>query len=290
MSVAENFQKFCLNIRISNLNVLEITKRYKRITKRLNIDYYSSFSETNHSLYVGSYGRGTDIHVSDIDMLFVLPYEIYTQYNNYIGNGQSALLQAVKTSLQKTYPATHIGGDGQIVKINFTDGIKFEVVPCFLNKDGSYTYPDSNNDGSWKTTNPKPEIEKVRIYNNIYNKNLKNLCRMTRAWKDKWNVPMGGLLIDTMAYNFLKNWEYRDKSFIYYDWMSRDFFKFLSEQDENQNYWLALGSNQYIWRTGKFEYKALRCYNLSKEAISFQSEGYEYLTKEKWREIYGTKF
>ena len=35
---------------------------------------------------------------------------------------------------------------------------------------------------------------------------------MARAWKDEWNVPIGGLLNDTFAYNFLRNWEHKDKS------------------------------------------------------------------------------
>ena len=113
---------------------------------------------------------------------------------------------------------------------------------------------------------------------------------MARAWKDKWNVPMGGLLIDTLAYNFMKQWEHRDKSYIYYDWMSRDFFKYLKDQDSEQEYWLALGSGQYVYRKGNFEYKALRCYNISLEAIEHQSNDRNWSAKQKWREIYGTKF
>ncbi|QOY52730.1 SMODS domain-containing nucleotidyltransferase [Candidatus Sulfurimonas baltica] len=289
MGVAEKFQNFCSNIRISDTNVSNISYRYKQITKRLNTDFYVSTSETNHSLYVGSYGRDTEIHISDIDMLFILPYDVYVQYDNYKGNGQSALLQAVKNSIQKTYNS-YIKADGQVVKVDFTDGINFEIVPCFINTDKSYTYPDSNNGGSWKTTNPKPEIEEIRQANILYNKNLKQLCRMARAWKDKWDVPMGGLLIDTLAYNFIKTWENKDKSFLYYDFMTRDFLKYLKEQNENQSYWLAVGSNQYVWRTGKFEYKALQCYNIAIKAIDYDTNGNEYSANEKWREIYGTKF
>jgi hypothetical protein len=290
MGVAQKFSSFCSNIQISTDNVSKISNRYKQITKRLNLDFYGSDSEVNHSLYVGSYGRDTDIHVSDIDMLFVLPYAVYDKYNKYQGNGQSALLQAVRTSLQKTYSTSFIGGDGQVVKINFSDGIKFEIVPCFINNDKSYTFPDSNNNGSWKTTNPKPEIETINQANQLYNKNLKRLCQMARAWKDTWSVPMGGLLIDTLAYNFMKSWQYNDKSFLYYDLMSRDFFEYLKNQDANQKYWRAVGSNQYVFRKGAFEYKALRCFNLAKEAIKLESDGYEHSADLKWREIYGTKF
>jgi hypothetical protein len=72
--------------------------------------------------------------------------------------------------------------------------------------------------------------------------------------------------------------------------MSRDFFKLLSEQDENKNYWLSPGARQYVWRKGKFEYKAKRCYNISLEAIQAESDEYFYTAKSKWREIYGSKF
>lgn len=290
MSISTKFKTFNENIRIPNHYVSKISSRYKQITKRLNLDYWGYESETLHSLYVGSYGRDTDIHVSDVDMLFILPYEVYVQYNNYQGNGQSALLQAVKKSLQKTYSTSYLKGDGQVIGLDFTDGISFEIVPCFLNEDDSFTYPDSNDGGSWKTTNPKPEIKEIREKNIEWNYNLKRLCRMARAWKDEWSVPMGGLLIDTFAYRFLKEWEYKDKSYIYYDWMVRDFFEFLKNQDENKMYWLAVGSYQYIWRQGKFEYKALRCYNIALEAIQYEEKTMPYSANLKWKEIFGTKF
>jgi hypothetical protein len=184
-----------------------------------------------------------------------------------------------------------MSGDGQVVKLNFKDGICYEIVPGFINKDGSsYTYPDSNSGGSWKVTKPREEISAITTANNLWNKNMKRLCRMARAWKDKWDVPMGGLLIDTLAYNFLKQWEYKDKSFIYYDWMTRDFFEYLKNQDSDKNYWLAPGSSQYVWRKGAFEYKALRCYNITKEALQYEADDMPYSANQKWREIYGTKF
>ncbi|MEA4981520.1 MAG: nucleotidyltransferase domain-containing protein [Paludibacter sp.] len=224
MSISDKFQTLCTNLRMTQTVVDNVSSRYKQITKRLNLEYYNSESETLHSLYVGSYGRGTAIHVSDIDILFILPVSVYNQYNAYTYNGQSALLQAVKTSICKTYSTTYVGADGQVVKLDFSDGICFEIVPCFLNTDGSFTFPDSNNGGSWKTTNPKPEIAEITSANNNWNKNLKKLCRMARAWKDEWNVPIGGLLIDTFAYNFLKTWEHKDKSLTYYRLDDKGFF------------------------------------------------------------------
>jgi hypothetical protein len=289
MSVADWFSSFCGNLAIPSDKRSSISNRYKRITKRLNLDFRNSSSETSYSSYVGSYGRGTAINgFSDLDMLFVLPYETYQQYNSYSGNGQSALLQAVRNSMQKTYSSSSIGADGQVVVISFDDGIMFEIVPCFLNTNESYTYPDSNSGGSWKTTNPKPEISAIASGDTSWNGNLKRLCKIARAWKNKWNIPMGGLLIDTFAYKFLDGWEHNDKSYIYYDWMSRDFFKYLMNEDDTKSYWYAIGSNQFIYRKGSFSYKAKRCYNLALEAI--EDEKYPYTAKSKWRDIYGYQF
>lgn len=288
MSVSIWFETFCNNLLIDTGKVETISYRYKRITKQLNKDFYNSESEITHSFYVGSYGRGTDIHVSDIDMIFQLPYSIYEKYNNYSGNKQSSLLQAVKSSIDKTYYQTYIRADGQVIKLDFNDGINFEIVPAFINKDNSFTFPDSNNGGSWRITNPKPEIAEMTLKNFEWNNNLKRLCRMSRAWKDKCNVMMGGLLIDTLAYNFMKDWSHKDKSYLYYDFMCRDFFKYLSEQSATQSYWLSPGAGQYVWRKGNFEYKAKQAYNIALEAIT--KENYPITAKSKWREIYGTSF
>lgn len=291
MGLAEWFSGFCNNIQVQDGGT--ISSRYKAISRRLNTDFWNTISETSHSLYVGSYGRNTAIQgFSDLDMVFELPSALYFQYDKYTGNGQSALLQAVRNSMQKTYASSRIGGDGQVVVVAFQDGITFEVVPVFTNKAKSYIYPDSNGGGSWKTTNPRPEIEAIRTRNAACNKNLVPLCRMMRAWKKKWDVPIGGLLIDTLAYQFIDGWQYKDMSYLYYDYLSRDFFRFMANQDKEQEYWKAPGSGQYVYRKGLFQWKATRCYNISLEAIKDETDTpkKEWSAKQKWREIFGTSF
>jgi len=291
MSVSDNFSTFIKNLKIDTEKRSSISYRYKRITKQLNINFYNSESDINHSRYLGSYGRGTAISgFSDLDMMFRLPYEVYVRINNQQGNGQSSLLQEVRDSIKKTYSSTSVSGDGQVLVIIFTDDITFEILPTFLNKDGSYTYPDSSNGGSWKTTNPLPEIQAVDELDEDTFGNLRNLCKMARAWKNYWSVPISGLLIDTLAYRFIQDWKYKENGLIYYDWMSRDFFLYLSQQNQEQQYWYAPGSNQLVHRKGLFEYKAKQCYNKSLEAIQAESNQYYYTARSKWREIYGSQF
>ena len=291
MGIGEWFQTFCEALQVRDGGT--ISSRYQAITRRLNTDFWSTTSESAHSLYVGSYGRNTAISgFSDLDMIFELPSALYERYSAHQGNGQSALLQSIRESIRATYSSTDIGADGQVVEIRFTDDITFQIVPVFKNTADSYTFPDSNAGGKWRTTNPRPEIEAMRSRNVACNGNLVPLCRIARAWKRLWEVPIGGLLIDTLAYQFIENYQYRDKSYLYYDFMSRDFFLWMSQQDENQEYWKAPGSGQYVYGKGLFQYKAKRCYSIALDAISRENATpkQEWSAKQKWREIFGTSY
>ncbi len=292
MGVADDFSIFRNKYNIDSETISSISYRYRRITRQLNYDFWGSSSETEHSLYVGSYGRDTAARgLSDLDIGFILPSSVYTQYNLYIGNGQSALLQAVKRSIQKTYSTSESFGDGQVVVINFQDGITFEVLPAFMNKDGiSWTYPNANNGGGWKVCNPRSEINAVKIRNNSCNKNLKYLCRMMRVWKKFHSVPMSGMLIDTLAYQFIETWAHKDKSFLYHDYMARDFFLYLSRIPSSQQFWRAPGSGSHVAKTGNFQSKAKLAYDISLTAIKFNEDKYEWSRRQSWRQIFGTLF
>ena len=119
--------------------------------------------------------------------------------------------------------------------------VKFEIVPAFaFSSDSGYYYPDTNNGGSWRSMNPKKEIDSFNARNSICNGNLKRLCRMARAWNN-CTVLLDGMTIDTVAFHFLNSYEYADKGFTYYDWLSRDFFKYLID-NSSKNEWEKPGN------------------------------------------------
>lgn len=291
MSVADEFVQFKDGYNIGTTLISSISYRYKRITGQLNSDFRSSSSDTANSLYVGSYGRDTAAKsVSDLDMAYVLPSHLYAQYDAYTSNGQSALLQAVKNSIRNTYSTSDSYGDGQVVVINFTDGITFEVLPVFDNQGGTWTYPNANGGGSWKTCNPRAEIDAIRNRNLATNRNLKHLCRMMRIWRDHNNVPMTGALIDTLAYQFIGDWGYRDKSFAYHDYMARDFLDYLMNQDVSQSYWRMPGSGSVVMSKGAFQYKAKVDYNIAVAACALQGDEHAAERRSKWRSVFGSTF
>ncbi|WP_439396642.1 SMODS domain-containing nucleotidyltransferase [Deinococcus aquaticus] len=289
-TVAIDFENFCSNLIIRN--TADISYRYQRITQRLNLDLRGLDSKLDHSFYVGSYGRDTGITgLHDLDVLYTIPYKMYERYDSYNGNGQSALLQNIRSTIALTYPATEVKGDGQVVVVSFADGMKFEVVPgILLSNDAGYFFPDSNNGGSWKTTNPKAEQNAMKTINQATNGNLRRLCRMTRAWKARNGVPISGFLIDTLAASFIQTWAHRDRSYLYYDYMTRDFMAFLAAQDPKQTYWRAPGSRAYVYRKGNFESIASAAHTLSIKAIDQDSRGHSAARNQTFREIYGNCF
>src|SRR5690606_24768365 len=70
---------------------------------------------------------------ADVDILFLMPASVYYRYDQYQGNGQSALLQDVRRVLQERYPTTEkIRGDGQVVVVPFSNGYTVELLPACL--------------------------------------------------------------------------------------------------------------------------------------------------------------
>lgn len=282
MSISQMFQDFLSNLKVDNADT--ITLRYEEITSCLNKKFRDTDSKTANSLQVGSYGRWTAIKgISDLDMLYIMPKG---KWDDYKDGKQSQLLTDTKDAIKARYQSTEVFVDRLVVCVQYKD-FHVEVQPVFEQDDGSFKYPDTYDGGSWKITKPCEEMAAMKEFVAEKNKNLRRLCKMARAWKNKHGVGMGGLLIDTLAHNFLRDTsEYDDKSYLYYDWIGRDFFKYLSELPEQDRY-AALGSGQHVKVKTKFQKKAKKAYELCLKAIE---AGTESTANAKWKKVYGRPF
>ena len=281
MTISQMFKDLLSNLAIDNADV--ISKKYGEITRRLNYKFRGTESKTSNTLQVGSYGRWSGIKgISDLDMLYIIPDSKWDTYKN----DQYKLLTDTKDAIKARYPNTEVKVDRLVVQVLFTN-FMLEVQPVFEQDDKSFKYPDTYNGGSWKITKPRDEIKAMRDFVDQKNKNLRKLCKMARAWKNKHGVGMGGLLIDTLAHNFLNSTtDYDDKSYTYYDWMCRDFFKYLSDKP-NKAFYLALGSNQQVKVRSKFQRKAKKAYDLCLKAID---AGETDSANKKWKKVFGRPF
>ena len=107
---------------------------------------------------------------------------------------------------------------------------KVELVPGFKQNDERFKYPDSNDGGHWRYTDPLPEIEACKNSNDNTNGNFYNVCHMLRAWKNKKGFKFKGLLIDTLTNNFFQdNEDYKDASYSSYLELVKSIFEFLKD-------------------------------------------------------------
>lgn len=187
----------------------KIMKRYKIITKAISRSFWEEYDSKN-SLIVGSYGRRTAVDTSDIDVLVILPTEEFYHVNNLKGNSQSRLLQIVKNSIIESYPRTEIRADGQVIKVEFLDGIKFEVVPVFKNKFGLFIYPNTNNGGTWESTNPKAEQRAMKELDTKSKGLLIDTCRHMRILRNLnlKSYKLSGIVIDSFVYSAIGSWRW----------------------------------------------------------------------------------
>jgi hypothetical protein len=282
MGIADDFKTFLENIRVPNDATIEL--RYAELTGALNKAFRDTESKSANSLQVGSYGRWTAIKgISDLDMIYVVPASKWEKYKN---NGQYTLLRDTKDAIKARYPATDVKVDRLVVRVLYKD-FHIEVMPAFKLEDGGFKYPDTLNEGTWKITKPQAELDEMAESNARKNGNLRRLCKMTRAWKNKHGVVMGGLLIDTLAYNFLESTNaYDTKSYLWYDEMCRDFFEYLSNEPKQSEY-AALGSHQRVRVKKRFEKKAKKAFELCEKAIAAIGQQNE---RQKWRDIFGNAY
>lgn len=284
MTTKEKFNTLLSNIKLDNDETL--SSRYAQITKKLNQTFRGSDSDTANRLQVGSYGRYTGIKgISDLDMLYIMPDYLWNTYKNC----PEKLLRQTRDALKERYPNTSIIYDTLVVVVNFCN-FKFEVQPVFNDeeKDGlmTYLFPDTKK-GGYRRTMPKHEQNAMTSFRQENGDTHRYLCKMMRAWTNNVGLQMGGLLLDTLAYNFLKNdSDLAKTSLSNFDTLCRDFFDYLRNEPDKDHY-QALGSGQDVKVKHKFQSKAKKAYSKSCAAISSENEEESHGF---WREIFGKNF
>lgn len=288
MTEKEAFAIFLENIKVSSERADKVRDRYNEITKKLNKKFRDTDSETANSLRVGSYGRYTGIKgISDLDMLYIMPNSLWETYEDKPGN----LLSDVKESLQDRYPKTKMRKDNLVVVVDFSD-FKIEVQPVFeFLDDGekvvSYKYPTTKDGGAYKVTKPRHEQQAMIDFKQNHGAHHRLLCKMLRVWKDNVGLPMGGLLIDTLAYRFCTSHPEFDKcGYASFGQLTTEFFEYLKDEPK-QDYYLALGSKQRVKVKSAFQSKAKQAYKECNKALKETSKE----TKHKhWRNVFGNSF
>ena len=231
-------------------------------------------------MMIGSYGRHTAINgISDLDMVYILPNTLQNQYRGK--GGTSKALRDVREAIEAHYSSTDITVSSPVVVVKFTN-FKFEVQPVFSESDGTFKYPDTKLD-IWKPIKPRKEIEAIKQMDDQSRGTLRKVCRLARAWKDKHAAKMNGLLIDTLAYNYLDDNEQLWISGAPLAEAMHGFFAYMAAEPQKE-YYLAPGSNQRVYVKHGFRHKAAIARNLCQDAIDGEENAMNW---KKWRAVFG---
>lgn len=127
----------------------------------------------------------------------------------------------------------------------------------------------------------------VDARNDVTDRNLKHACKMIRAWKNQHGVNMGGLLVDTLVYNFFgQTDDYDAVTYKSYGKLFVSLFTYLSGL-AHQDYWTAPGSGQRVHSSGKFQKKAKKAAAKCQEALDADTDK---KTIKLYREVFGRSF
>jgi hypothetical protein len=192
--------------------------------------HYYPFGGDDQLTVIGSAAKSTSVRpMSDSDGVFRMPAGTYTRFNDYAGNGQSALLQEVRGVLAKRYPRTTIRGDGPVVVVGFSSGPNVEIVPGVLVSDGadifhaSCVVPVTRDGGSWESADYGAEYDNASRAQASTHGQSSRLVRYMKAWRRAQNATMRSIVLELMVLDFMRMWPKDRTGHVYDDWLVRDF-------------------------------------------------------------------
>lgn len=224
--VERRFEAFVARLAITDPQLQDGWRQQAGVRSTLNRWYYGHNDETLNSLLTGSWGKELRVRPPrDIDVMFCLPWDVYSRFEARSGNRQSQLLQEIRAVLTKTYSTSELSGDGQAVVVGFAR-MPVEVVPAFPLNNGRYLIGDTHNGGSWHLTDPAAELTALNRSDAATAGATRRLIRMAKQWQRHCAVPIKSFMLERFAIAFLERWHHPHQ-FYYHDWMVRDFFGFM---------------------------------------------------------------
>lgn len=286
--VIPHFTQFLANLELTSKQRGDAIKKVQSVGKCLHAKYYAGDYTGDSVVVVGSYGKGTATRPpSDIDMLYILPHDEYNRIDSLTGNRQSRLLQEIRETLVKSFPRTEISADGQVVKVSFSSYF-IEVVPAFLCSDRTYLICHTANGGSWRASNPIAEYRAIADVDAAYQVKATHLIKMLKAWKRNCNVPLKSIALEIAASSFIRQWQHNDQSILWYDWMIRDFFRFLWHHKNGTAQ--IPGIQEIICLGDSWASRCKSAYLRAVKACEYEYHNDGILAEREWKKIFGDQF
>lgn len=209
------FEEMLRRLKLTRRQRDDAITKYTGVAKTLHAAFYSGAYNDSQKLLIGSYGKRTHIRPpGDVDLLFKIPLETFSQYDSHPWNGQAALLQRVRSILSKEYKTTEkITAWGKVVLVQFADGThNVEVLPAY-EIDGVFKIPNSEDGGSWEDFDARYELNLIADSHAKTGGKTRKLIRMIKRWrKENTTMSLKAYEIELFCVRFLDTQPYQGKS------------------------------------------------------------------------------
>lgn len=254
--------------------------KYTGVCQKLYSHYYNGEYDDGKKYLFGSYKTKTNVRPltedQDVDVLFKIPQSTYDKFDKYESNGQAALLQEVRNILKEEYTTTDtIKAWGKVVLVQFQENHhNVELLPALEQDDGTFLIPNSENDGSWETFDPRAEVERFQTSNESTSGLTRELAKMLKTWAHNttsMSYKSCKRLDDVIT--FLDEFYPQGKEATSYAKIVFDFFDYMSSRcgDDIKSYINTALSH-------------------ARKALEYDSNENPVEASEQWRTIFGDKF
>jgi hypothetical protein len=118
-----------------------------------------------------------------------------------------------------------------------------------------------------------------------------HLVKLAKAWKYTRNVKIKSFVLELAAVKFLSQWSYnyhegKPTGYAFYDWMMRDFFRWLEKQ--TNQYWFIPGAIELVGTGQEWEAQARFAGNAAERACSYHAGDRPVAAAEEWKQVFGS--
>ncbi len=245
-------------------------------------------------LVIGGHAKDTAISgAANVDLLFPLPAR--PDRRGGISDDQPlALVDTVTAMLAARFGAVTFGRPGTLaVETSGMHGTRLsvQVLPVSPAAAGGFIVLNgagADSDGAPFVIDPRAELKALIRVDRATGGKARDLVRLLKAWTRAAAVPLPSLALDSFACEFLEIWLYRRRSLLFYDWMVRDFFFWLSAQADRRR--PVPGAACPLSLPSGWQEAAWRAYEQADAASAMERDGDGSGALIAWRQIFGRGF
>jgi len=201
MSVSDSFAKLIDRIQPTEVEIQKTVQHSKQIRTRLEQSY-----NLRKLVAVGSFPRQTYVHgLSDLDLFAVFARDDLRCGDRYVHSSRA--LENLKQDLEGRYPSSAVYRDVHAIVIEFSDGVKVDVVPSRFHgmTQGNwpiYKMPDGG--GDWMLTVPELHAKYIQEADAKSMGKLRRTAQMMKFWRGRRtpNVPLSSFHIEMLLASF----------------------------------------------------------------------------------------